>query len=470
MGGDLIPTVDNLNTFDTSLEVISNNYIPDDSTRLNGGNDHLVGGISNDPLFGKTTARMFFELKPPNFPFLFEHPDTVRMFDSAVLILKYQGHYGDSANAINFKLYESADPISPDISIVPYHTLNPNLSANYSILWGEKTMRANQYKDTVYIKRGNTTAGKVINQLRIPLNQAMAEKLFKADTNTIFKNDSSFEKHLKGFALEAQGNPNALHYFLLTGNDTKIEFYYRAKRGPLMDTISRSFVFNAFCGHAVDLKRDRSGSEINDYLVQNPTTGVPQVYLQGTPGSMISLKIPGLKTLSNRILHRVELRVTELTENSGAYSQLLAPNAIYLDGEYENDPGNFRGIPYDLSPFGKYYCFPANGIDFDYFGGIRKPVNINGDSLSQYTFNITRYTQSMISRNEPSFKLRLSAPFYMFYRDCSNTLSSYPAQVFPFETGGIFINQVGESRIRMAGGNHPDPRLKMQLRVIYSKL
>ncbi len=473
MGGDLIPAVDNVHTFDTLLQVITNNYVPEDSTRLNAGNDHLVGAISDDPLFGKTTARMFFELKPPNFPFLFEHPDTVKLFDSAVLVLKYQGYYGDSADAVNFRLYQAGGPIAPDLFVRPNYSLKPGLAPNYSILWGQKTMRANQYRDTVYLKRGDDTTRKVNNQLRIPLNQALAELLFKADTNTIYKNDSTFEAYLPGFELEAQGNAKALHYFLLTANESKIEFYYRVKRGTTFDTLtnSRDFIFNANCGHAVELNRDRTGSEIENYLTQNPATGVSQVYLQGTPGSMVSVDIPGLKTLSNRVLHRVELRVTELTENSNPlYSQLTPPAALYLDGEYENEPGNFRGLPYDLNPFLKYYCFPANGIDFNYFGGTRQKVVVNGDSLSQYVFNITRYTQSIITRNESAFKLRLSAPFYMYYKDCSNSFASYPPQVFPFSSGGVFLNQVGEYRIRAAGGNHPDPRLRMQLRVIYSTL
>lgn len=472
MGGDLIPAVDNVTTFDTFLTVISNNYnpYPLDSTRLNSGNDHLVGGISADPQFGKTSAKMFFELKPPNYPFVFEADSVVKTFDSAVLVLKYQGHYGDSADALNFKLYQVASPIAPDLFLSPNYTLKPGLAPNYAILWGEKTMRANQYKDTVYIKRGDDTTSKVTNQLRIPLNQFLAEKLFKSDTNTVYKNDSTFEANYPGFALEAQGNPNALHYFLLSGTDTKIEFYYRTKRGTITDTVSKSFVFNSLSGHAVELNRDYAGSEVNDYLTQDPDKGVPQVYLQGTPGIMASIDVLGLKTMTNRVLHRVELRVTELTPNNGPYSQLTAPFGIYLDGEYEDEPGNFRGIPYDLNPFGKYYCFPASGIDFSYFGGLRKSVKVNGDSLSQYVFNITRYTQSMITRNEPSFKLRLSAPFYVYYKDCSNAFASYPASVFPFQAGGVFINQVGESRIRVAGGNHPNDKLRMQVRVIYSKL
>lgn len=474
MGGDLIPAVDNVTTFDTIMEVVSNNYIPEDSTRLNASNDHMVGGISDDPLFGTTRSTMFFELKPPNYPFLFESHDSIMMFDSAVLVLKYQGYYGDSSYPVNFNLYQVKDTIKPDLFVKPNYTIESGLKPDYSILWGQKTMQANRYKDTITLIRGTDTARakKVLNQLRIPLNKALAEKLFKVDTVNLYKNDSIFEQTLPGFALEAQGNPRALHYFNLSGGESKIEFYYRAKRGgTAVDTISRDFVFNTLCGHAVDLKRDRTGAEINNFLVQNPTTGVPQVYFQGTPGSMVSVDIPGIKTLSNRVLHRVELRITELTENSNPqYSQLRAPTALYLDGEYENDPGNFRGVPYDLNPFSKYYCYPGTGVDFSYFGGLQNTVTIDGKKLAQYTFNITRYVQSIITRGEPSFKLRLSAPFYMYYKDCSNGLASYPSQVYPFQSGGVFLNEVGEFRLRAAGGNHPDPKLRMQVRVIYSKL
>jgi hypothetical protein len=469
MGGDLVPPVDYINTFDTFLQVVSNNYIPADSTRLNAGNDHMAGGISADPLFGTTFSTMFFELKPPNFPFLFEHPDTVRYFDSAVLVLKFQGYYGDSAAAINYNLYQLGEKMSPDISVVPFYTLQPNLAINYSILWGQKSMRANQYRDTIFIKRGKDTTAKVINELRIPLDDERARALFFADTNTIFKNNANFIEALPGFALQAQGLPNALHYFTFTSG-TKIQFYYRAKRGSSIDTISRDFVFNATCGHAVELNRNRSGAEINNFLAKDPVNGATQVYIQGTPGSMVSIDIPGLKKLSNRVIHRVELRVTELTENvTLPYSQLKAPLALYLDAEYEDDKGNFRGIPYDLNPFTKYYCFPGEGIDFGYFGGTAKKVVINGKTLTQYNFNITRYVQGLISRNEPFFDLRLSAPFYMYYKECANNNPSYPTNVFPFQNRGAFINQVGEGRIRVAGGNHPDPKIKMQLRVIYSK-
>lgn len=474
MGGDLIPAVDNVTTFDTLINVISNNYIPVDTTRLNAANEHMVGGISDDPLFGTTKSTMFFEFKPPNYPFLFESHDSIMTFDSAVMVLKYTGYYGDSSAPVSFNLYQIKDTIKQDLTVTPRYSIYSGLKADYSVLWGQKTMQANRYKDTIVLKRGTNAAldKRVINQLRIPLNEALARKLFKVDTVNLYKNDSTFEATLPGFALEAQGDPKALQYFVLSGGESKIEFYYRAKRGgTAVDTISRDFVFNTLCGHAVDLKRDRTGAEINNFLTANPTTGVSQVYVQGTPGSMVSLDVSGLKTMSNRVLHRVELRVTELTENSNPqYSQLNTPAALYLDAEYENEPGNFRGIPYDLSPFSNYYCYPATGVDFNYFGGLRKTVTIDGKKLTQYTFNITRYVQSVITRGEPFFKLRLSAPFYMFYKDCSSGLASYPSQVYPFQTSGVFLNKVGEYRIRAAGGNHPDPKLRMQVRVIYSKL
>lgn len=467
MGGDLIPAVDNINTFDTILTVISNNYIPDDSTRLTQGADHMVGGIANDPIFGTSKATLFFQMKPFLFPF--EFTDSVKFFDSAVLVLQYSGHYGDSMAPLTLNLYEVDRKLYPDTSITPIYTINPDLGVNRSRFWGQKTMRANQYKDTIDIKRGDSVYRRVNNELRIPLNQFLAKALFEGDSATVYGSDSIFNSYMPGFALEAQGIPNAIHYFgVSTGSE--IQFYYRAKKDTTQDTLMRAYGMTFTSGHAIKFERDRSGAEINSFLTQDPDRGVEQIYIDGTPGAMASLKIPGIQTLTNRVLHRVDLRVVELAPNTGATEQLIAPRALYLDAESIDEPGNFKGIPYDLSPFGRYFCYPQAGVDFSYFGGIAAKRQINGGTHVEYTFNITRYVQSVITRNEPFYNLRLSAPYYMYYKDCVSPSVSFPSQVFPFLAGNSFINNVGESRVRVAGGNHPDSRLRMQVRVIYSKL
>jgi hypothetical protein len=57
----------------------------------------------------------------------------------------------------------------------------------------------------------------------------------------------------------------------------------------------------------------------------------------------------------------------------------------------------------------------------------------------------------------------------MFYRDCSNSTNAFLPQVFPFQSGNTFIVPPGSGRVKVAGGNHPDARMRMQLRIIYSK-
>ena len=470
MGGDLIPAVDNVNTFDSLLKVVSNNSQAFDSIFINASADHLVGGISNDPNFGSSKSVMFFEMKPFSFPFKFT--DSIKRFDSAVLVIKYRGYYGDSSYPVTFNLYQVVEKMQYDSQVrLNYHINAPALNVNRSKFWGTKTMAANRYKDSIKITiQKDSIFRTVINELRIPLNNNLAKALFEGDSAGVFGSDSIFKAFLPGFALEAQGIPQAIHYFGL-GAGSEIQFFFRKLNNGKQDTTFTSFGVTSRSAHAVKVTHDRSGAELNNFLTQDTTEGVSQLYVEATPGPMVSIVIPDLKVLTNRVLHRVELRVTELPGNgtSPYLSQLLPPRALFLDAEDVNRPGNFRGIPYDMDPFSKYYCFPVNGPDFNYFGGITKRLVIDGKIYNEYVFNITRYVQGVITRKEPVFKLRLSAPYYMIYNECASPNPAFPANIFPFQVNGSFINRIAESRIRLAGSSHPNPRLRMQVRIIYSK-
>ena len=231
LGSDLIPAVDNVSTFETTLDVVANSYIGNEEYRLNASNPHIVGAISHDPLFGSSKASMFFEMKPLDYPYIFVHYDSLKGadvgFDSAVLVLDYLGYYGDSNEPVNLKLYQVDREIKADTAINPTYNLQPDLAANHSILWGTKTVQANQFKDSISIKRGDSVYEKVVNQLRIRLDDNMARQLFYSDTLTVFKSDSTFKQYLPGFALEVDPSAKTLLYFSLVGA-SKIEFYYRA--------------------------------------------------------------------------------------------------------------------------------------------------------------------------------------------------------------------------------------------------
>lgn len=55
IGSELVPEVDNVNTFDTTLDVITETFQQnDDTTKLYYTDQLAVGQIVNDPLFGNT--------------------------------------------------------------------------------------------------------------------------------------------------------------------------------------------------------------------------------------------------------------------------------------------------------------------------------------------------------------------------------------------------------------------------------
>ena len=69
LGAGLIPPIDGVVTKDTLLDVITETFENTDSVRVYKNDNHLLGYISNDPIFGKTRASLYFELKPTSFPF-----------------------------------------------------------------------------------------------------------------------------------------------------------------------------------------------------------------------------------------------------------------------------------------------------------------------------------------------------------------------------------------------------------------
>jgi hypothetical protein len=473
IGSDLIPVVDNVKTFETVLDVTGNNYLDTLVYKLNRSNPHVVGAISNEPVFGSSSASLFFQMTPASFPYTALKRDSIQGspkvgFDSAVLILDFVGFYGDSVQETTFKLYDADKTLQRDSSVNPYYTLNPDLNANTSVLWGSKTISANKLKDSVsVIRKGDTS--RVTNQLRIPLDRELALKLFVSDSAN-YVTDTTFRALAPGFALVTEGPVNTLYYFSLAGN-SKVEFFYHANPlSALQDTTSRTFTVTTYGGHAVKYKNDHTGSELSSHLIPDPVKGDNKLYIETSPGSYAALKINGIDTVlqTNRIIHRAELRIVR---DDDASSQFTAPTALYLDA-IDTIKKTYQGIPYDLSPYGRYYCYPSAGPDYNYFGGFPKLENIDGTSLYVYRFNIARYLQGVVSRKEQLFPLlRLSAPFYMYYQDCSNGGVAYPTQVFPFVEGSSLLNPVGRGRIKLTGnGTGVDPKKRMQLRIIYSTI
>ncbi len=459
LGEDLIPPIDNVTTFDTTITVQAFNdkfTILDDSSRSLGSDEQFLGLINNDPLFGRTDARMFFEFKPPyyRFSFMQTEPDSLHL-DSVVLVLNYLDTYGDKTIPQTINVYEMDQ--SNDFNIDSAYLIR-NDPFVYTNLLGSKTFTPQSLSDSVKAYKDTTAS-----QLRIRLDNSFGQRLLLYDSvgpSGAYYSDSAFRTKFKGFALKSVGGGNAIMGFSLTGANSKLAIYYRYNRPNSndKDTTVAYFTYNTILGSASAnyIGRDytgttwwaSSGDQIEDDLV----------YIQNTPGTFARIKIPALSGLGNRIVHRAEL-LMEQVYNGTTDTMFYNPPTMFVDA-WDPSISKYRTIPYDfaLSTTGagnytSFGSFPQNGVD------------PSGNAIKKWNFNLTRYVQHVLNGTLPLYELRLFSPVLIVdqYGIPGGVLADGAVIVQPYSPVTF-----AKGRVRLGGGNHATQR--MRLRIIYSKI
>lgn len=464
LGGNLIPPVDNIHTFDTTLEVQVFNdsfTVVTDSTIALPGFTHFLGKINNDPFFGKTDAQIFFELKPSTYRFTFaDKPDSLHL-DSVVLVMDYVQTYGDSTLPQTLNVYEIGGNIT-DFRYDTTYRYRQNTIPRAGLL-GFKTIVPKDLDDSVKVYK-DTTA----KQLRIRLNDSFGQRLLAYDTaaNGAYTSDSNFRQNFKGFALESVAGGNAIMGFNLLGANTKLAIYYRYDVAPGdLDTTVNYWTFTSLSAEANPVSRDYVGTPFGASV--NGITAPPDAFsfIQNTPGTFSTIKVPGLAGLSNRIVHRAELIMEEAWDASD--SLFPPPPRLYLDA-YDASKSAYRSIPYDF-----ILESTSNNNNITTFGGIpfRALDNAN-HSIYTWRFNLSRYVQNVVTGKEQPMDLRLSAPAYLT-EDTGPTGSTVKRSIYVNTTldvaNGSGIPVMG--RVRLYGGDATsvNPH-RMRLRLVYSKI
>ncbi|MET0461541.1 MAG: DUF4270 family protein, partial [Chitinophagaceae bacterium] len=357
LGGGLIPPVDNIHTFDTTMDVEAYNELftaLDDSTRSSYGSPQVLGYISNDPLFGTTDARMFFELKPTSYPFAFNNlPDSLRL-DSVVLILESAGVWGDTMVPQTVRVFEM--DLGNEFRVDTSYLVRQN-NFTYSQQLGSKTFLPAALNDSVSAREDSNA----VNQLRIRLDDSFGNRLLHYDTTTAnnpYSTDSAFRTKLRGFAVQAEAGGNALMRFNLTGANTKLAIYYRYDKRTAADPANvdsavayfnfkdYNTYFTAGSASANFVSRNISGTPFQAAV--GGTTPANEVFIQGTPGSYARIKIPGLPALSNRVVHRAELIMEQV--HQPVYDSIFPPRFLFLDAYDAAVSTKYnRFIPYDFT-------------------------------------------------------------------------------------------------------------------------
>lgn len=449
LGGGLVPEVDNVKTFETFFNTQTNNLLLNDTAKLNYADPVALGHISNDPVFGQTTANVYFSISASSYG-TYPFSDKNVEVDSVVLSLAYAGSYGDVNAQQSVKVFEI-----PQSSTFVDTTLYKYSSTDFetSNLLGSKSYAINTLDDTIrVINYAARDTAKVWNVLRIHLNKNLGTRFAALDTtntaNGGFRTDSIFKKVFKGLAIKADAMGNGLAYFNLSdAAKTNVTVYYRATRGTIKDTAQVVFTHSRN-GQANIINRVPAGSYAT--TLANSVANDELLYIQSTPGSYATIKIPSLDTFSNNVIHRAELIVTRVTSTGDAI--FTPPFQLFLDKI--NNAGD--------SAFTLEKDFPSNSqtLNWQIFGG-----DLKRDGT--YRFNITRHVQDIISRDTGNYTLRLYAPV-----ETSVYAVDYIDQ---FGRRGDVVNipvnqRPADGRVVVGGGGNTDPNVRMRLRIIYSKL
>jgi hypothetical protein len=454
LGGGLIPPIDNVNTFDTTITVEAYNGIFDpltDTTRTFPSDIHWLGRITNDPLFGSTDADLFLELKPPFYKYSFLNKSDSLNIDSAVLVLDYLGLYGDSTIPQTVNVYEITSEFKFDSN---YYLTRNTLNTGQQL--GTRTFVPSILNDSVKVWLDTTK-----NQLRIPVNMNnFGQRLLNYDSTTgpngAYNTDSAFRSKFKGFAIRSQGGGNALMAFNLEGANTKLAIYYRYQKGgtgtAFEDTAVTYFDFTTVSAATNLVKRVHSPQVTA--AATSPAED-PIVYIQSAPGTFADIKIPALNTLSNRVVHRAELIMEQVYDNSD--TTFPPPPLLHLDA-YDDSLQKFRTIPFDFFDDGNFV------YNFGTFGAVpQNTIDGSGKTVKIWRFNVSRYVQHILTKTAKLYTLRVSAPYYY--------MEEFGSPPFSTVKRTITVNEsVARGRVRLHGGSPSTNPNRMRLRIIYSKL
>ena len=453
VGGGLIPPIDNITTFEQYLPVETDNFLSIDSSQLLYGDDIAIGHI-NDPEFGTSHADGYINFSyasPGLYPFV--NRDSVAI-DSVVLSLAYKGAYGDTNSIQTFRVFEidpNSVPAFDDTTL--YHL---NQSPAFGVVGtelGSKTFSPKNLKDSITIIRGDTT--KVVNVIRIKLDTVrMGRRFVNYDTSSTFSgafhSDSIFKKLFRGLAIKSDASGNAFTY--ITPNDqtnTQLTIYFKYTKNGVKDTTASLSFVHLTNGQADIINRTPGGGWAT-YL----SNGVPlddQLYVQSSPGSFASIKIPSLDTFRNVVVHRAELVFNKLP-TPPAFDFFVGPAYLFLDAV--NNAGD-TAFTLDLDMSVQYDPATASfSYNLDNYGGVYRP------SDSTYRFTLTRHVQGIVTRKEPNYKLRVSAPLRTILYSTSGK-----TKVPLYITG-----PPGYGRAVLAGGNYVDPKMRARFHIIFSKI
>lgn len=405
---DLVPAVDNINTFQEDTFTVITTTVMKDSL-LTGGifnfvdrnadadYSHAIGSITTDAIFGKTVAGVYLQVRPPNPKF--EFTGTSRTIDSVVLGVNYlQAHtFGDTSAAVpmqSFSLYRTTDNLVVDS---PYYEFN---TVPYTAADLLATIPVNFY---------TLTDSPIINGVKLrpqirfnmPGTSPFVNDLDMQSATTGFLDYDAFTAWLGGFYIEPTDTnvmASTLGYFD-TDNAAMYVYYRFTNVDNKDDTAVAVFPFdpanNVRFNH---ITRDYSGTPAQNFISPSnaqTSPGDSLLFVQGEPGLASIISFPHIGAFPNAIINKAELTFTVVSLNNFTdTANFNIPDRFQL--LYVNENGEDEILR-------DYFDVGTNRV-----GGFRESVTIGAFQFTQYKFNISNTIQEAVTTQNSNFKLKMS--------------------------------------------------------------
>jgi hypothetical protein len=288
IGIALLPPTDTLNVRSTDTCTVEAFSMVQDSMRTDKSTSLIMGSML-DPVFGKITSSVYAQprLQTEGVDFG-THP----VLDSLVLMMFYNGYYGDTLTRQNLKVYEIFEDFVYDSVFFSNNSLGtyPTLLAN---------------KDYIPNITDSVSVGgeKVAAHLRVNLSnltQYLGNKILQTPASTLASN-STFIKFMKGLYLQStpvSGKGAIMNYSIANGI-SKLVVYYHNGDDPADDSLHYDLPINESSARFEHV--DHSGyldasQDLKQQIINHDSAqGSKQLFLQGMAGVKIKLKFPYMK-------------------------------------------------------------------------------------------------------------------------------------------------------------------------------
>lgn len=339
--------------------------------------DAYLSGDMDDPIFGRSTAELFFQVLP-RFADPLIGDDLI--IDSVILNLPFapSALYGNLAQNYGLDVRRIDGVIPNDVDYLTDTTFASLSEPLASITYSPSA-------DTVNYINYNTPSGQVVAlpTLRIPLSLELGQEILNIDSLTR-NSDDRFVEAFNGIHLLPTTVNAGMSAFNLISSETGIFVYYHSDslaRQYHLDVASASVKF-------MSLEHDFTGTPVEEALTNNASSSDSILFTQGMAGPILRLEFPHIENLRNQnlVINKAEIELWEgdLPDN---FTLNFPPAEQVLLATQEED-GSFVPI--------RDYAFSLGDIP-GRFGGV---LVEESNAPNVYRMNIGTQLQDIIDGRE----------------------------------------------------------------------